>query len=196
MKHAADLCTALRVLLAPVLAWQLGLPRADAGLVPLAVYLIAAATDAADGRLARAAGTASQRGRVFDHGADALLLFPSLFVLAGRDRVPLALPIAAVAAFALYFLDGWRRGGSLAAIDLSSSRSGALGGVLNYAVVGAAAVAGVLAVRALDQVIYAAAFAAAAVNTAAAFERVQLLVTPARAMPAAERESPAPRSSP
>lgn len=196
MSRAADLCTGLRVLLAPVLAWQLGLPREQAGLMPLAVYVIAAVTDAVDGRLARAAGTASRRGRVFDHAADALLLFPSLFVLAGERRVPFALPIAAVAAFALYLLDGWRRGGALATIDLTSSRSGAVGGVLNYGVVGAAAVAVILDLHALDQVVYAAAFAVAAVNAAAACERVQLMVMPARATRAAGTESRAPHSSP
>jgi phosphatidylglycerophosphate synthase len=196
MSRAADLCTGLRVLLAPVLAWQFGLPREQAGLMPLVVYMIAAVSDAVDGQLARAAGTASRRGRVFDHAADALLLFPSLFVLAGGRRVPFALPIAAVAAFALYVLDGWRRGGSLAAIDLTASRSGAVGGVLNYGVVGAAAVAVIVDLRALDQAIHAAAFAVAAVNAAAAFERVQLMLMPARATRAAETESRAPHSSP
>jgi phosphatidylglycerophosphate synthase len=194
MSRIADACTALRVLLAPVLAWQLGLPRADAGLVPLLVFTIAAGTDFADGVLARAAGTASQRGRLFDHGADALLLFPALFVLAAAGRVPLALPIAAVIAFALYVSDGWRRGGSLATIDLTSSRSGAIGGVLNYAVVGAAAAVVPLGIRPLDEFVYAAAFAVAAVNAAAAFERIQLMITPGRATPAAGTESRAPRS--
>lgn len=194
MSRAADVCTALRVLLAPVLAWQLGLPRADAGLVPIAIFAIAAATDAADGVLARAAGTASRRGRLFDHAADACVLFPALFVLASARRVPYALPCAAVAAFALYLLDGWRRGGSLATIDLTGSRAGALGGVLNYAVVGAAAAAVPLDFRPLDVVIHAAAFAVAAVNAAAAFERVQLIITPAPVTPAAGTESRAPRS--
>ena len=194
MSRAADVCTALRVLLAPALAWQLGLPRTGAGLVPLAIFAVAAATDAADGALARAAGTASQRGRLFDHGADALLLFPALFVLAGARRVPYALPCAAVAAFALYVLDGWRRGGALAAIDLTGSRSGALGGVLNYGVVGAAAAAVWLDVRPLDAAVYAAAFGVAAVNAAAAFERVQMMLTPARVTRVAGTESRAPRS--
>lgn len=194
MRRAADVCTALRVLLAPVLAWQLGLPRPDAGLVPLAIFALAAASDAADGALARAAGTASPRGRLFDHAADGLLLFPALFVLAAARGVPYALPYAAVAAFALYLLDGWRRGGSLAAIDLTGSRSGALGGVLNYGIVGAAAAAVWLDRRALDAVVYAAAFAIAAVNAAAAFERVQTMITTGRATPVAGTESRAPRS--
>ena len=196
MKRAADFCTALRVLLAPVLAWLLSLPRTQAALAPLAVYLVAASTDLVDGALARAAGADSRRGRVFDHGADALLLFPAFWVLALHGRLPLALPLAAATAFTLYVIDGWRRGGALGAIELTSSRSGAIGGVLNYFVAGAAAAAVFIDVPPVDQAIYAAAFGVAAVNTAAALERVLLFLTPVRASPAAEREARAPRSSP
>jgi phosphatidylglycerophosphate synthase len=205
MKRAADLCTGLRVVLAPVLAWQLALPRDRAGFVPLIVFLIGAATDAVDGMLARAAGTASSRGRLFDHGADALLLFPAFAVLVQAGKLPLALPVAATIAFALYLVDGWRRGrrgdgwrrgGGLGAIELTASRSGALGGVLNYLLAGAAAAAVGLDVAALDQALYAAAFAIAAVNAAAAFERIGDLLTTAPATPAAEKEPRARRSSP
>ena len=146
------------------------------------------ATDYADGALARAAGTASRAGRVFDHSADALLLFPAFWALANQGRIPFVLPIAAITAFSLYLIDGWRRGGSLAAIDLTGSRSGALGGVLNYVVTGAAAAAVFLDARPVDAAIYAAAFAIAAVNIAAAIERLAQLVTPARALPAGRAE--------
>lgn len=196
MKQAADFCTGLRVLLAPVLAWQLALPRERGALCACAVFLVAAATDYADGALARAAGTASQRGRVFDHGADALLLFPAFWVLAGVGRLPFVLPIAAMTSFALYLLEGWRRGGgSLAAIDLGGSRTGALGGVLNYVLAGAALAAALLDAAWLDRGIYAAAFGVAAVNAASAFARAPLLFTSARAWRAAEKASRAPRSS-
>jgi hypothetical protein len=117
-------------------------------------------------------------------------------VLAVQQRLPFILPLAAVTAFALYVIDGWRRGGSLATIDLTGSRSGALGGVLNYGAVGAAAAAVALDVHALDQVIYAAAFAIAAVNAVAAVERTALLFTSARGSLAAETEVRASRSSP
>ncbi len=196
MKRAADLCTALRIALAPVLAVQLTLPREQAGLWPLVVYLVAAATDAADGALARAAGAASQRGRVFDHGADAFLLFPAFWVLASMGRIPFALPLAAIIAFALYVADGWRRGRPLGAIDLVGSRSGAIGGVLNYLVVGTAAGATWIDRPALDHALYAAAFAVAAVNAAAALERLVGWLTPARATPAAGTAPRGPRSSP
>jgi phosphatidylglycerophosphate synthase len=196
MKGAADLCTAARMLLAPVLAWQLALPRAEGASVACWIFALAAATDYLDGALARAAGTASRRGRVFDHGADALLLFPALCVLASAGRLPAVLPAAAIASFALYVLDGWRRGGSLAAMDLGGSRTGAIGGVLNYGIAGAAVAAGALDAPAADQAIYAAAFAVAAVNAAAVVERAPLLVTTARASRAAEKGVRAPRSSP
>ncbi len=196
MRHAADVCTSLRVLLAPLLAWQLGLPRAEASCLPLAIYLIAAGTDYADGAMARATGTSSRRGRVFDHGADAMLLFPSFVVLALQHRLPLALPIAAMTSFALYVVDGWRRGGSLAAIELTASRSGAVGGVLNYVVAGAASAAAWVDVRPLDQAIYGAAFMVAAVNAVAALERLPRLFTSTRGSLAAERAARASRSSP
>jgi len=196
MKRAADLCTGLRILLAPILAWQLGLPRDRGAVAASVVFVIAAATDYVDGALARASGTASRQGRVFDHGADALLLFPAFLVVAGEGRIPLALPLAAMTSFALYVLDGWRRGGSVGTIDLGGSRSGAVGGVLNYVIAAAIVAAGVLDVGRLDQAIYAAAFAVAAVNAASAFERAPLLLMPARGSRAEEKEARAPRSSP
>jgi phosphatidylglycerophosphate synthase len=196
MKRAADLCTGLRVALAPVLAWQLALSRDAVGDAPLVVFLVAAATDYMDGMLARAAGTASGRGRVFDHCADAFLLFPAFFLLALQGRMPLCLPLAATTAFALYLVDGWRRGRSLATIDLVGSRSGAIGGVLNYGMVGAAATAAWLDAALVDRAVYAAAFAVAAVNALAAMERMGLLLTTARGSLAAETEVRASRSSP
>lgn len=196
MRHAADLCTALRVVLAPVLAWQLDAPRASAGWWPFAIYAVAATTDYLDGWVARAAGTASRRGRVFDHGADALLLFPSFLVLVAHGRLPFALPAAAMTAFALYVADGWRRGGSLATMDLTGSRSGAVGGVLNYVIAGVAAAAAALDDARIDQALYAAAFGVAAVNAAAALERATGFVTTARGSLAAETEPRASRSSP
>jgi hypothetical protein len=117
-------------------------------------------------------------------------------VLAQQGRLPIVLPIAAMTAFALYVVDGWRRGGSLARIDLTGSRSGAVGGVLNYVVAGAATAAVWLDVAAIDGAIYGVALAVAAVNAAAALERLPRLFTSARASLAAEREARASRSSP
>ncbi len=196
MKRAADFCTGLRILLAPILAWQLGVPRDHGAVAAFWVFVIAAATDYVDGALARASGTASRQGRVFDHGADALLLFPAFLVVAGDGRLPFVLPLAAMTSFALYVVEGWRRGGSLATIELGGSRSGAVGGVLNYVIAAAVVTAGVLDARWLDQGVYAAAYAVAAVNAASAFERAPLLLMPARGSRAVGKEARAPRSSP
>ena len=196
MNRAADVCTALRVLLAPVLTWLLAVPRGRATFLPLAVYLVAAASDAADGALARATGTASRGGRVFDHGADAVLLFPAFCLLAQQGRVPIVLPLAAMTAFALYLFDGWRRGGRLGAIDLVGSRSGAFGGVLNYGVVGAAAAAAWIDQPLIDRVIHHAAIAVAGVNALAAYERLVALVSSAPAARAGETGARGSHSSP
>jgi phosphatidylglycerophosphate synthase len=196
VRYAADVCTGFRVLLAPVLAWELGRPRDAAGWLPFAIYVAAAATDYGDGVLARSAGTASRRGRVFDHGADALLLFPAFVVLANESRVPWTLPIAAMVAFALYALDGWRRSGSLATIELAGGRSGAVGGVLNYVIGGLATAAVAFDDPDIDAAIYVAAFGVTAVNGAAAIERLTGLVATVRGSPAAGREPRASRSSP
>lgn len=196
MRRLADVCTALRVLLAPVLAWELGRPRAEVGWAAFAIYAAAAASDYVDGVLARSAGTASRRGRVFDHAADALLLFPAFLALAVERRLPWILPWTAILAFALYVLDGRRRTGAWAGLELTGTRSGALGGVLNYGVAGAATAAVALDHAAIDAAIYTVAFAIAGVNGAAVLERTTVLVTTARGSLAARREPRASRSSP
>jgi phosphatidylglycerophosphate synthase len=178
MKIAADLCTLLRVLLAPLFAWILATAQPPS-VAPLLVCLTAIASDFVDGRLARAGGSTRPLGRLFDHGADILFLLPGLVVLAGVDRLPTALPWAAGVAFALYCGDGWRRGGSLRAIDLAPSQSGKAAGIANYAVAVAAAGAFWIGPGRFDAGIYAAALGAAALNVAAALERVQALLRPA-----------------
>jgi len=183
MNAAADLCTLLRMLLAPLFACEIVAAEAAPSVVPLAIYALAVLTDVADGRLARAGGRVSPAGRLFDHGADALLLFPALGVLAHGGRVPALLPCAAVLAFALYCGDGWRRGRVSCTIVLEPNRSGTAAGVANYAVAGAAAGALWLGTSPLDRAVYAAALAAGALNAAAALERVQGLLQPVTVWP-------------
>ncbi len=173
---AANACTLLRVLLAPLFAWSVA--RADGG-VALLVCLTAVATDFVDGRLARASGWASDARRILDHGADIAFLLPGLAMLAHARRVPVALPWGAAVAFALYTVDGWRRG-SGAEIVLAPSRPGAAAGVANYAVVLLASGGLWLDGGALASMAYAAGVAAAALNLAAALDRVQTLALPRR----------------
>lgn len=186
MKRTADLCTLLRIALAPVFAWVVAVAHHAASPGPLAVYAVAALSDFVDGRLARAAGTGTARGRLFDHGADALFLFPTLAVLAAVGRISPLLPLAATMAFALYLVDGWRRGGTLAAVELAPSHFGAAAGVLNYVVTGLAAGALWVGPSGLDAVLRVVALGVAALNVAAAVERAPRLLaagTPASAPP-------------
>ena len=178
MRRAADACTTLRIALAPLFTWAIVQAHADPSLLPLFIYSVAAASDFADGRLARASGSASVGGRLFDHGADVVFLFPALFALAVLGRVSLWLPCAAALAFFLYALDGWRRGGGLGSIALLPSQCGAVGGVLNYVVAGGAAVALALGATPLDRLVAAAALVTAAANLVAAAERVPALLRP------------------
>ena len=184
---AADACTLLRLLLAP--AFAVGLARAAgatgvASAIPLAICVVAMATDFADGRLARRRGVASELGRLFDHGADALFLFPGLFVLAGLGRLPFAMPAAATVAFTLYVIDGVRRGGGVTTVVLTPSRSGALAGIANYGVATVGAVAVACRVPHLDGALYCGAAIVAVMNLVAAADRVQTMVRASRPAPA------------
>ncbi len=173
---AADACTILRVLLAPLFAWVLAGPNGS-GAAPFLMCLVAVVTDFADGRLARASGWASDGRRIFDHGADILFLVPGLAMLAHARRVPTLLPWAAALAFGLYAIDGWRRGRGHG-IALAPSRPGGAAGIANYAVALLATGAPWLARGALARVAYAAGVAAAALNLVAALDRLQTLALP------------------
>ena len=110
-------------------------------------------------------------------GADILFLLPGLTVLAQSGRVPRLLPWAAGIAFALYAADGVRRGRAHR-VDLAPSRSGAAAGVANYAVALLATAGLWLRVGAIEGIAHGAGIAAAALNVAAAIDRLQTLTAP------------------
>jgi phosphatidylglycerophosphate synthase len=171
VRRAADLCTWFRIALAPLFAWTVAEAHAAPSPWPLAIFAAAALSDFADGRLARAGGRVAPGGRLFDHGADALFLFPALIVLAAFGRVPTLLPVAATVAFTLYVADGWRRRGAPGPIELVPSQVGAFAGVLNYAVSGLAAGTLWMGPSVLDPVTRLTALAVALVNAWAIVER-------------------------
>ena len=180
MMSAADACTSVRVILAPVFAYALARAVTHPSLAPFAICLAAMATDYADGRLARRAGSSSEIGRFFDHGADALFLFPGLFVLAAHGRLPMLMPCAAVLAFALYVVDGLRRAGGSGGIVLTPSRSGAFAGIANYGLAAAGAFAVAFRVAHLDAIVHAGAIVIALMNGAAAVDRAYTIVRASR----------------
>lgn len=103
----AHALTTARLLLAGPVA--IGCARPD--IVPawtlLACIVTAIATDFLDGIAARHFGTASPRGRLFDHSTDFLFVTSGLFGAAAAGDVPLALPIVIVIAFAQYVIDSY-----------------------------------------------------------------------------------------
>lgn len=72
-----------------------------------ALFVLAIATDLADGPLARARGTESALGRALDHGADFLFVNSGLAAAAARGLVPWLLPLLVAVAFAQYVIDSY-----------------------------------------------------------------------------------------
>jgi len=103
----ANLLTFSRLLLALPVAWAL----ADSEFLPawaLALCLIAAiVSDYIDGKIARALGTASAHGQIFDHATDFLFVTSGLAGAAYADLVPELLPILITVAFSQYVLDSY-----------------------------------------------------------------------------------------
>ncbi len=102
MLTSANALTFLRLLLAPALLAAI-LSSADA--VAVAIFALAVASDVADGRLARRAGTASPAGSLFDHGVDAVFVTLGTAALAASGVLPAALPLFIAAAFTQYAFD-------------------------------------------------------------------------------------------
>ncbi len=123
---AAHMVTGARVAAAPLLAWAIA--RGFDGYAAL-VLAFAAATDFADGRVARRFGTASEAGRWFDHFADIAVLLCGYVALSASGAGPFWVPLAIAIAFAYYVVDSLRRGDGR---SLIGSRIGHLSGVLNY----------------------------------------------------------------
>ena len=103
----ANLLTFSRLLLALPVTWAL----ADSEFLPawaLALCLFAAiVSDYVDGKIARALGTASARGQIFDHTTDFLFVTSGLAGAVYADLVPEVLPILITVAFSQYVLDSY-----------------------------------------------------------------------------------------
>ena len=104
MAHAL---TALRLALVLPFALAMADPGAGAALVCGALLALAIASDLADGRIARARGTASPAGRAFDHATDCFFVTAGLAAAALRGALPLLLPVLVQVAFAQYVLDSY-----------------------------------------------------------------------------------------
>jgi phosphatidylglycerophosphate synthase len=76
-------------------------------LFPAAFVAIAIATDYYDGIVARARGTASSAGQLFDHSTDFLFVTGGLSGAVVVGAVPLVLPVLIAVAFTQYVLDSY-----------------------------------------------------------------------------------------
>ncbi len=103
----ANILTAVRLLLIAPVAWSCAQPQFLPGWVLLSLILLAIATDYFDGKVARALGTASPRGQLFDHGTDFLFVTTSLFAMAYAGYINPFLPLLIVLAFSQYVLDSY-----------------------------------------------------------------------------------------
>lgn len=134
--YAAHALTAGRVLLTPVfVALVLAAPGAAVlGWLAVLIFAAIAASDVIDGRLARRWGSASSRGRTFDHLADISFILAALGAYARLSLVPWWVPAAIATAFVFYVVDSWSR--PAVRSGLIGSRVGHLGGICNYVLIG------------------------------------------------------------
>jgi phosphatidylglycerophosphate synthase len=104
---AAHLLTGVRLLL--VIPAALVFAGSAPGMWPLpAVFVaVAIATDYFDGTVARARGTASPAGQLFDHATDFLFVTAGLWGTATTGAVTLVLPVLIVVAFVQYVVDSY-----------------------------------------------------------------------------------------
>ena len=103
----ANLLTGLRLLLILPVSWGLAFPGVINSWLILGMILVAIVTDYLDGKVARALGTSSSGGMLFDHATDFLFVTSALAAIAYQGTVPALLPILIVIAFTQYVLDSY-----------------------------------------------------------------------------------------
>ena len=116
LRTRANALTALRLLCGPLLVIAL---REHAAWPACALFWLAVATDALDGRVARRFGESSALGGLLDHLSDAAFVTLGLAALVARGEAPALLPALVAAAFLQYVLDSRAiRGNALVASAL------------------------------------------------------------------------------
>jgi phosphatidylglycerophosphate synthase len=101
----AHTLTALRLLLALPVALVFAAPQHFAAWLPLVLMVSAIVTDIFDGKVARAQGTATASGQLFDHATDCLFVTAALAGAAYAGQLTPWLPPLVLVAFAQYVLD-------------------------------------------------------------------------------------------
>lgn len=103
----ANALTALRLLLVAPFAFLMTKGDARSAVFALMVWIVALATDFADGPIARRRGTVTPLGGALDHTSDFLFVVSGIFAGASRDAFPWILPVCITAAFAQYAIDSY-----------------------------------------------------------------------------------------
>lgn len=103
----ANLLTALRLILIAPVAYGLAYPGSMPGFWLTLLLFLAIASDYIDGKVARALGSASANGMLFDHSTDFLFVTTSMAALAFAGAITPLLPLLVVIAFSQYVLDSY-----------------------------------------------------------------------------------------
>jgi CDP-diacylglycerol--glycerol-3-phosphate 3-phosphatidyltransferase len=103
----ANALTAVRLLLVIPFAFFMAAGDLRHAVLALILFVVALATDFADGPIARRTGTVSALGGTLDHTTDFLFITCGLFAGALRGAFPWILPALITAAFAQYFIDSY-----------------------------------------------------------------------------------------
>jgi len=122
----------LRIVLAIVFARSLD----DGCWRPLIAFALAAASDYADGPLARRAGAPTRYGALLDSVADIVFVLVATMAGAVTGRLSWAVPVAIVGAAAPYLVATLRRIGATEDAPRAYSAVGHAAGVCNYALAG------------------------------------------------------------
>jgi phosphatidylglycerophosphate synthase len=129
---AADALSVARLLAAPAFASALERP----GWTALGLFAFAAASDFADGRVARRAGRPSGHGAVLDNVADVAFVLGGAVQGARLDLLSWTVPAAIGGSVAAYALASLPASTAARSPRLARSRIGHAAGVVNFALAG------------------------------------------------------------
>jgi CDP-diacylglycerol--glycerol-3-phosphate 3-phosphatidyltransferase len=103
----ANALTAIRLILVLPFALFMANRGRGSAVLALVAWMVALATDVADGPIARRRGTVTALSGMFDHTSDFLFVTSGLFAGAVRGAFPWILPFLITAAFAQYVIDSY-----------------------------------------------------------------------------------------
>jgi phosphatidylglycerophosphate synthase len=171
---AADTLSMVRLAAAAVLPATM----VHGGATPVALVVLAAATDFTDGRVARSAGTPTRHGALLDNVADVAFVLGGTATAVVLGLLPWAVPAAIALSVGAYAIASARLSADTGAPCLARSRSGHVAGVVNYLVVALVAAAIALPGPAWKLLLAVAAAAGVAANLAAVAERAMRAPAP------------------